>query len=340
MGRAELRPPSALSPPATPGAWASWRVSGNVYRGARSTASSSRKVADVQPPGHIGLRPQVPFEPLGDPVPWTRGRRGHGWLWPHSLRGRAGCEPMLLASEPHPPQLTASCPESWPLGSHRTARPCVFRYRTHSSVGVRRTLTPLGFVASTPPSSPSVPLLTPVPALQEAFRALPGQEFPSFRSRPELGHLPPWGVPCRPGRVPLWAPRPDGHRAPHTAGTQCVRLLCASTRASATVTFKQGHSDMCLCPQTGLGWAVSTTSVQAGRPGRAGLLARALLAPQDPKLSPPSASLFRSLPLPPNPGLVAVFSVCPSYTPGLSGQVPCLPQAGTSIPGLTFSSSL
>lgn len=43
------------------------RVSGACY-----AASSGRKVTAAQPLGHISLRPQVPFEPLGDPVPWTR----------------------------------------------------------------------------------------------------------------------------------------------------------------------------------------------------------------------------------------------------------------------------
>lgn len=156
------------------------------------------------------------------------GQRGHGWLWPHSLSGRAECEPMLLASEP-PLKSTRAALEGRPLGSQRTVGPCLYPATcTHSSVGVCRTLTSLGFVASS--FLTIVPLLRPVPARPGS---LPG----SFRARVPIPLQPPCtGPPASAGsalparRVPLWAPRPDGHRAPHTADTQCVHLLCASTR--------------------------------------------------------------------------------------------------------------
>lgn len=99
-----------------------------------------------------------------------------------------------------------------------------------------------------------------------------------------------------------------------------------STPVTSTVTsFKQGHSEMCVCPQDWPG--AGQLALPLSNPGHQGGLGTGtvLLPLRTPRPYP--VPLSRSLPLASNPCLAAAFSACPSRTPGLSGRLPRLPWA-------------
>lgn len=107
--------------------------------------------------------------------------------------------------------------------------------------------------------------------------------------------------------------------------TVCVFCTCPLS----SIPSSKGTATHVCVPRTAWCWALST-SVQPGCPGRAGLLERGHLAPQDPTLPRPmplSRALLLAWML---DGCVSAWS---AHTAGLSGQLP-LTLGGTLYPVL------